>query len=175
MHEQLLRYGLVLCLALPAPAIALAADSGGSSSVNECAKGKAWDSAQQKCVDKTSLNEHDATYETGRELAKAGRFGEAIMVLASIADAADPRVFSTLGYSHRMQGRIEVGLGYYEEALRLDPDFAPAREYMGEAYLQKGDVDGARRQLSEIGKRCGSGCAEYVELERRIDAHLKDA
>jgi tetratricopeptide (TPR) repeat protein len=175
MRGYLLRLGFALTLAMPiAPGAAFAADSGGSGTVNQCSNGKVWDNAQQKCVDKSSLNEHDSTYETGRQLAKSGRYGEAIVVLSSIADSSDPRVLNYLGYSHRMQGRIEVGLGYYEEALRVNPDFTLAREYMGEAYLQKGDLAAARLQLSEIEKRCGAACEEYVELKKRIDAYLKE-
>ena len=155
------------------PAFA-AGEGGGDAATNQCASGKVWDNATQKCVEKTTLNEHDRLYDEGRTMAKAGRYGEAIVVLSSIAGSGDPRVLNYLGYSHRMQGRIEVGLGYYEEALRVNPDFTLAREYMGEAYLQKGDVDAARAQLSEIGRRCGTGCAEYAELKKRIDAHLKE-
>lgn len=162
-------------LALPFPSVpAFAAGEGGGDASNQCSSGKVWDNTTQKCVDKTTLNEHDRLYDEGRMMAKAGRYGEAIVLLSSIAGSGDPRVLNYLGYSHRMQGRIEVGLGYYEEALRVNPDFTLAREYMGEAYLQKGDVAAARAQLSEIGKRCGTGCEEYAELKKRIDAHLKE-
>jgi tetratricopeptide (TPR) repeat protein len=167
MRKQLLRLGVAAALAMPVSGgAALAA---GESSPPECARGKVWDNATQKCVEKTSLNGHDRTYEDGRELARAGRYGEAIVLLSSIADSGDPRVLNYLGYSHRMQGRIEVGLGYYEEALRVNPDFTLAREYMGEAYLQKGDIAAALGQLFEIEKRCGKACEEYVELQKRVD------
>ncbi len=66
-----------------------------------------------------------------------------------------------------------VGLGYYEEALRNDPDYTLVREYMGEAHLQLGNVAAAREQLGEIEKRCGKDCAEYAELSAQIDAYLK--
>lgn len=172
MRGHLLRFGMALSLAMPLAGGAAFAAS--DSSPPNCAAGKAWDDATQKCVDKSSLNDHDRIYDEGRTLAKAERYGDAIVLLSSIAGSGDPRVLNYLGYSHRMQGRIEVGLGYYEEALRANPDFTLAREYMGEAYLQKGDVDAAQAQLSEIGKRCGTGCEEYAELEKRIDAYLKE-
>ncbi len=44
---------------------------------------------------------------------------------------------------------------------------------MGEAYLQQGDVEAAKEQLTEIEKRCGKGCEEYAELARQIDAYVK--
>lgn len=161
-------------VALPFAAGAAFAAGEGGGAAEKCEAGKVFDDATQKCVEKTTLNEHDRLYDEGRTLAKTGRYGEAIVLLSSIAGSGDPRVLNYLGYSHRMQGRIEVGLGYYEEALRANPDFTLAREYMGEAYLQKGDLPAARAQLSEIEQRCGATCDEYVELKKRIDAYLKE-
>jgi tetratricopeptide (TPR) repeat protein len=144
--------------------------SGGEATTQNCTGGKIWDKAQQKCVPpQNSKLDLETIYESGRALAKAGRYGEAIMVLSAIADSGDPRVLNYLGYSHRKQGRIDVGLGYYQEALRANPDFTLAREYLGEAYLQKGDLASALDQLQEIEKRCGTGCEEYVDLRRQID------
>jgi len=171
MRNYLLGFGIAAVLAMPLAAAP--ARAAGESTTTECKAGEVFDSTTQKCAKKTSENEHDQLYEQGRELARAGRYGEAIVLLSSIADSGDPRVLNYLGYSHRKQGRIDVGLGYYEEALQANPDFTLAREYMGEAYLQKGDLRAARGQLSEIEKRCGSGCEEYVELQKRIDAYLK--
>ena len=82
------------------------------------------------------------------------------------ADKTDPRILNYLGYSHRKSGRIQVGLGYYQEALRINPDYTLVREYLGEAYIQLGDVASAKNQLSEIEKRCGTGCKEYTVLSR---------
>ena len=109
-------------------------------------------------------------YEVGARLAKAGRYGEAISVLGYVANKADPRVLNYLGYSHRKSGRIQVGLGYYAEALLIDPNFTPAREYLGEAYLSLGDVASARNQLGEIERRCGKDCTEYAMLADQIAA-----
>ena len=94
-------------------------------------------------------------------LAMAGRYDEAISVLTLAANKQDPRILNYLGYSHRHSGRITVGLGYYEEALRINPDYTLVREYLGEAHLQIGDLAGAREQLSEIEKRTGKGSREY--------------
>jgi tetratricopeptide (TPR) repeat protein len=152
------------------PAFSAGSDTG---SAPECETGKVWDQNQNKCVPKTSKLDDDSIYAYGQMLAKKGRYGEAIEVLSLAADKSDPRILNYLGYSHRKQGRVEVGLGYYEEALKANPDYTLAREYMGEAYIQLGDVASARNQLSEIEKRCGSGCDEYVELAKHIDTYLK--
>jgi tetratricopeptide (TPR) repeat protein len=154
---------------LVASAFSAGSDGGGSGNTNQCKNGKVWDKKQQKCVaPKESKLDDDSIYEAGRDLAMAGRYGEAITVLGLAADKTDPRILNYLGYSHRKSGRIQVGLGYYQEALRIDPDYTLVREYLGEAYLQLGDVASARQQLTEIEKRCGTGCREYTMLSDQL-------
>ena len=151
------------------PVLAAGGGGGGSDGSDPCPTGQVRDKATGGCVPaKRGAVDDDSFFETGRTLAYAGRYGEAIEMLSLVADKNDPRVLNMLGFSHRKAGRIEVGLGYYEEALRADPDFTLAREYMGEAYLTLGDVKAAKGQLAEIEKRCGKGCAEYAELDRQI-------
>jgi tetratricopeptide (TPR) repeat protein len=166
---------LALLLALSTPAFS-AGDGGGGDgqTVKQCTNGKIWDKQKQECVEpKQGMIDDDSIYEAGRDLAMAGRYGEAISVLSLAADKSDPRILNYLGYSHRKQGRVIVGLGYYEEALRIDPDYTLVREYLGEAHLQLGDVAAARNQLSEIEKRCGTACEEYAELAEQISAFEK--
>ncbi len=149
----------------------------GSDTVSEpkCSDGQVYSDEMKKCVDaQDSMLDDESIYEAGRDYAYAERYGEAITVLSTIAAKGDPRVLNYLGYSHRKQGRILVGLGYYEEALRANPDFTLAREYMGEAFLQLGDVDAARGQLQEIAARCGTGCDEYLMLDRQIGEYLNE-
>ena len=90
----------------------------------------------------------DNIYDAGHDLAMAGRYDEAIAVLSLAANKQDPRILNYLGYSHRHSGRVTVGLGYYEEALRIDPNYTLVREYLGEAHLQIGDLAGAQEQLA---------------------------
>lgn len=151
------------------PAFA-AGDGGGSSpTTQQCKKGEVWDKKQKKCVKAETGLDQDTLYEGGRDLAMAGRYHEAIAVLSLAADKSDPRVLNYLGYSHRKQGRMLVGLGYYQEALKIDPDYTLVREYLGEAHVQMGDMAAAREQLAEIEKRCGTGCEEYADLSAAID------
>ncbi len=153
-----------------APAYA-AGDSDGSTSntTQKCKKGEVWNKKKGKCEEAHSGIDQDSLYEAGRDLALAGRYDEAIAVLSLVSDKSDPRVLNYLGYSHRKQGRMLVGLGYYEEALRIDPDYTLVREYLGEAHVQMGDIPAARIQLAEIESRCGQACEEYVDLAAAID------
>lgn len=170
MSTQLKLHAAALALSmsfLAAPAFAAGGESSGDPA--QCKQGEVYDKEQKKCVQKNSAVDDDSLFETGRAYAYAGRYGEAIEVLGLVSNKNDPRVLNMLGFSHRKSGRVDVGLGYYEEALALNPDFVLAREYMGEAFITLGQIDKAREQLSEIEKRCGKGCAEYAALERQID------
>ena len=155
-------------------ASAFAAGDGGGDTAQTCPAGKVWDKEAKKCVEpKFGALSDDSIYEAGRDLAYAGRYDEAIAVLTLAKDKTDERILNFLGYSHRKSGRVLVGLGYYQEAVRNNPDYTLVREYMGEAYLQLGDVASAQGQLDEIAKRCGKDCREYSLLSAQIDAHMK--
>ncbi len=146
--------------------------SSGSTTVPSCAKGKVYDKKSKKCVvQKSGATDDDSLYATGRKLAEKGDYEEAIKVLSLAQNKNDKRILNYLGYSHRKAGRILVGLGYYQEALRIDPNYTLVREYLGEAHLQRGDVASAKEQLSEIERRCGTSCEEYKELAEQINSY----
>jgi hypothetical protein len=46
----------------------------------------------------------------------------------------------------------------------LDPHYAQVREYLGEAYIVKGDMASAKAQLTAIKQICGTVCDEYQHL-----------
>jgi tetratricopeptide (TPR) repeat protein len=166
---------LIAAPLLLSPAFSMG-DGGSSDSdtIPTCQKHQVWNKKKHKCVDqRQGMIDDESIYETGRALAKQGRYGEAIEILTLAADKTDPRILNYLGYSHRKQGRVLVGLGYYEEALHNDPDYTLVREYKGEAHLQLGDVAAARGELNEIEKRCGTTCPEYTVLSQEIDAFVK--
>lgn len=165
---------------------ALSAGSGSSSSSDSkkiaCPTGEVFDrKAKDKsgkmgaCVsmkDKSASLTDQMIYDTGEALALNGRYDEAIDMLTLAANRNDPRILNYLGFSHRKLGRLEVGFGYYREALRLDPGFTLARSYMGEAFLMRGDVDAAREQLGLIASVVGTDAREYKLLDNAINAHL---
>jgi tetratricopeptide (TPR) repeat protein len=171
MHKH---FALALTAALIVSPLAISpafsVGDGGGGQTQDCGRGKVKDRSG-KCVDQQSKLDDETIYEGGRDLAMAGRYDEAITLLGRAANKADPRILNYLGYAHRKSGRITVGLGYYQEALRIDPDYVRAREYLGEAYLTLNDVASARNQLNEIEKRCGRDCREYSLLADQIAQH----
>jgi len=149
------------------------AASDDTSTTPTCKRGKVWDKRKKKCVKakKSSGLSDDNLYEAARDLAYHQRYGEAITVLKLAENQDDPRILNYLGYSNRKLGRVETGLKYYRTALKADPNYTLVREYMGEAFLQLGQIDKAREQLTEIERRCGTDCREYAMLKEQIAAH----
>ncbi len=111
-------------------------------------------------------------YAQGRELAKSGKYEDAIQLLSLIKKQEDPRVLNYLGYSNRKAGRLEVGITYYRKALAIDPNFVLAREYLGEGYVAAGRIDLAKVELAEIARRCGKNCEEFKDLQKVINTAM---
>ncbi len=112
----------------------------------------------------------DELYEQGKLLATESEYDWALEVLALITKQDDAKVLNYIGYSNRKAGRLETGIEAYKKALELDPNYSPAREYLGEAYVLAGKKDLAMAELAEIKTRCGATCPEFVELEKVIAA-----
>ncbi|MCJ8308085.1 MAG: tetratricopeptide repeat protein [Rhizobiaceae bacterium] len=171
--------GLALGLfAAPMPVHA-AGDGGGSSSTPTptCKKNYVYNKHKLKCVkaEKSSNLDDDNLYEAARDLAYAKRYEEALNVLKLASNQKDPRILNYLGYATRKSGDVKKGLSYYQAAIDINPDYTLARSYMGEAYLQLGDVANAKLQLKEIKLRCKGACPEYAALESQINGKPKKA
>ncbi|MEP0943904.1 MAG: tetratricopeptide repeat protein [Rhizobiaceae bacterium] len=170
---------LLSLLAAPVPSFA-AGDGGGSSSTTvtpTCKKKHVWDKHKRKCVaaKKSSSLDDDNLYEAARDLAYAKRYDEALTVLNLASNKRDPRILNYLGYATRKSGDVKKGLTYYQAAIDINPDYTLARSYMGEAYLQLGDVANAKAQLKQIKLRCKGACPEYAALKSQINGKAKTA
>ncbi len=124
---------------------------------------------KRKCVKlETSSLTDEELYDQGSQLAKDGKYEEALVVLAKIKNQDDPRVLNYMGYSNRKAGRLDAGIAYYQKALAIDPNFVLAREYLGEGYVAAGKIDLAKIELAEIEKRAGINSEEYKDLAKVI-------
>jgi tetratricopeptide (TPR) repeat protein len=138
-----------------------------------CGTGQIWSSGVEACVDGDSASlSDDDLYIAGRELGQQAHYAEALKLFFRIKNREQARVLSSIGYSTRKLGDVDKGIGYYHQALALDPGYTKVREYLGEAYLQKGDVVKAKEQLMEIADRCGGPCDDYELLVKAIAAHV---
>ena len=153
---------LLLAAALMFPAAAFAAGSTDSTppkpteTTKVCKDGKIWDKKTKSCVNaQESRLDDDTRYAAVRELAYAGKYADALSVLAAMSDQSESRVLTYYGFNHRKAGRTDLGMQYYRAALKTDPDNLLARSYMGQGLVAAGDLEGARAQLAEIEARGG--------------------
>jgi tetratricopeptide (TPR) repeat protein len=87
-------------------------------------------------------------------------------VLADTHQHAD--VYSLMGFSWRRTGDYPTALTFYKKALDFDADHKGAREYLGELYVETGDLVKAREQLAILTKLCPQGCEEREDLEKAL-------
>jgi tetratricopeptide (TPR) repeat protein len=138
-----------------------------------CGTGQIWSSGVDACVDGNSAAlSDDDLYLAARDLGQEGRYAEALKLFFRIKNQHQAKVLNSIGYSTRKLGNVDKGIDYYRQALAIDPNFTKARQYLGEAYLQKGDVAKAKEQLMEIADRCGGPCDDYELLVKAIAAHV---
>jgi len=83
---------------------------------------------------------------------------------------ANPDYHNLYAYSIRMGANPEMELVFrhYNEALRLDPKHLGAHEYLGEAYLQVGNLDKAKDELRTLDKLCFFSCREFTMLKKAV-------
>src|ERR1044071_4324358 len=149
------------------------ADGGGGrdDTIPTCPRGPVWDSRSQRCVQTPSgILPDKALAENAYALAKAERYDEALAVLDLMQDRETAEALNYRGYATRKLGRVDEGIGYYLKSVALDPHYAQVREYLGEAYVIKGEIGRAREQLRMIGAICGTDCEEYEDLAKAIAA-----
>lgn len=90
------------------------------------------------------LRQHPDAHEAANNLACAirdqGRFSEAIDILrpAIQADPANATLWNTLGSVVSEEGDLDTSITFFDEALRLDEDFAKARYNRGNAKYLSG-------------------------------------
>ena len=117
-----------------------------------------------------SVDEGRVAYAEAVGLINQERFTEGLDALARAQAAVGPHpdVLNYMGFASRKLGRLDDALAYYGEALAIDPNHLGANEYLGELYIQMGDLGRARRQLARLDGLCAYGCAQREELARWI-------
>ena len=114
-----------------------------------------------------------SAYDQGVQAVEAGNYERALelmeQVVRSEPDNAD--AWNYVGFSNRKLNRFEQALTAYQRALKIDPEHRGANEYLGELYLQMGELDKASERLRVLDKACTFGCEEYDDLKKAIDRH----
>jgi cytochrome c-type biogenesis protein CcmH/NrfG len=102
---------------------------------------------------------------------KAKDYTAALAELRDLAeDVQQADVYNLLGFTLRKTGDVKTSLTYYTKALELQPDHKAAREYLGELYVETGNMEKAKEQLGILAKLCPGGCEERADLQKAISA-----
>jgi len=84
-------------------------------------------------------------------------------------DPAHTPIYLDLAEAARQSGLQGKAIHYYREALERDPNNFAAISGEGEALLEKGAVDKARRNLAQLESMCGDQCKETRQLAAALE------
>ncbi len=145
---------LALVLALP---LFLAPDSTRAASIGNA-------------VSSSSDTPKSVDYSAGETAAMDGKFEIAVghFTKAVNADPTNADAYNMLGFSHRKLGNVDLAFENYNAALEIDPSHLGANEYIGELYLETGDLANAEKHLETLDEACFFGCMAYTDLKSAI-------
>ena len=131
----------ILSLAMPFAAFAAGSnDTSPPKPVVKCEDGQVYDKKSKTCIDaKDSRLTPDDLYQTVRELAYAGEYSDAQIVLAAMPEHDDRRL-AYMGFTTRKMGDQAGGMAFYARALAANPANVLARSYRGQALVEQGDI-----------------------------------
>ncbi len=106
----------------------------------------------------------------GRAALEAGRPEKAVDAFeaALTVDPAATAIFLDLAEAARRNGLQGKAIRYYREALAREPDNLAALGGEGEALVEKGAMEKARRNLARLQSMCGDKCTETQALAAAI-------
>ena len=112
-------------------------------------------------------------YELGVKAVKAANYEKAIMRLSKVVAAkpGNADAWNWIGFSHRKLKKFDQAMSAYQKALAIDPNHRGANEYLGELYLQTGDLAKAKERLKKLDGICTFGCDEFDDLKAAIKAY----
>ena len=112
----------------------------------------------------------DANYAKGLGAIDKGDWNLAVFHFYKVIEAnpknADAQ--NWLGYSYRRLKDLNNAFARYKKALAIDPNHKGAHEYIGEAYLQSGNLAKAEEHLAALTRLCARGCEELEELKEAV-------
>jgi len=94
---------------------------------------------------------------------------------ALAVDPAYTPIYIDLAQAARSSGLQGKAIHYYREALEREPNNFAAISGEGEALLEKGAVEKARRNLAQLESLCGGNCRETQELAAAIQHRPQSA
>ena len=102
------------------------------------------------------------------KMLKKEQYDEALAALSK-EDQKDADVLNLIGYSNRKLQNYDAALDYYQRALAIKPKHKGANEYLGQLYVETGQIDKAKERLAVLDGACFFTCKEYKTLKKAID------
>lgn len=121
----------------------------------------------------TSTRPKASNFERGVKAIESAKYKKASKLFSKVV-AAEPEnadAWNYLGFSRRNLKKFDQALSAYQKALTIDPGHRGANEYLGELYLQTGDLAKAKERLVKLDDICPSGCEELDDLKSAIVAY----
>jgi Flp pilus assembly protein TadD len=116
------------------------------------------------------------TLDAAQKKVDASDYRGAIPILTAVVqkDPNNADALNLMGYSLRKTGQTSLALQYYNKALTLNPKHLGANEYLGELYVEQGQLDKARERLAVLQAACGN-CAQTQDLSKAIATGVPNA
>jgi tetratricopeptide (TPR) repeat protein len=102
----------------------------------------------------------------------AGAIADLTPILATHQHAD---VYNLMGFILRKSGDLKQAATFYAKALDFDPDHKGALEYQAEMFVELGQIDKAKANLSKLVTLCPMGCEEREDLEKAISKAASSA
>ncbi|HEX3142215.1 MAG TPA: tetratricopeptide repeat protein [Rhizobacter sp.] len=115
----------------------------------------------------------DPDYQAAMAAVKAEDWTQVVARMGPYAERnpGNADAFNELAHAYRRLGDMDKAFKNYEIALRIDPKHKGAHEYLGEAYLQIGDLARAEKELQALDSICFFPCEQYTDLKKEIELY----
>lgn len=119
---------------------------------------------------KLDSNAGDAHYLAAVGKINSGDYDSALVLLNESAQMFGPHpdILTYQGFVNRKLGNYAEALSFYTTALAIEPEHRGANEYLGEYYVETGQMTLAKIQLKKLEDICEFGCEQAEELRRWI-------
>ena len=113
----------------------------------------------------------------GKEKDAEKRFAKALKKFegALERDPAYYQAWNMVGFCARHTGDLKRAFAAYEKCLTLQPDYDEAHEYLGEAYIQSGDLAKARVELAWLRANDSDEAHELAEKNSKAEGKAAPA
>jgi tetratricopeptide (TPR) repeat protein len=164
MNHRLIAIACSAVLAWPVAALAAGGSGGGGGGGG----GGGSDAA-------SAMRAKDPDFTAGMAAVKSNDWKQVVDKMGAYTQRQpdDADAWNELGHAHRRLGNMQPAFDAYGTALKINPRHRGAHEYLGEAYLQVGDLTKAEQELKTLDKLCFLPCEEYTDLKRRVEEYKK--